>query len=215
MKKLFITLALAAATFVGANAQFFVGGGLAFEYGKATNIGGIKNADGADYGFEIAPIVGYNISDKFLVGLQFGVSVGKAEVGGLLNRYDFDEAVTTAFAAGSQKFLGWQVTPFARYNFAKVGNFTFSGQANIDLNGTKFDDSDVSTFGFGINIVPVVNYAFNDHWSIEGQLGFASIGYNFNKVDMGVAGAEDPTSHNFGFGINQGKTIEVAAVYTF
>jgi hypothetical protein len=214
MKKLFITLALAAATFVGANAQFFVGGGLAFEYGKGKNLNGFNtNADGAAYGFEIAPIVGYNISDKFLVGLQFGVSVGKAEVGGLLNRYDFDEAVTVAFAAGSQKFLGWQVTPFARYNFAKVGNFTFSGQANIDLNGTKFDDSDVSTFGFGINIVPVVNYAFNEHWSIEGQLGFASIGYNFNKIDAGSP--EDPTIHNFGFGVNQGKTIEVAAVYTF
>ena len=123
--------------------------------------------------------------------------------------------VTTAFAAGSQKFLGWQVTPFARYNFAKVGNFTFSGQANIDLNGTKFDDSDVSTFGFGINIVPVVNYAFNDHWSMEGIFGFASIGYNMTSRNHDAAGAEDETFHNFGLGINKSQAVAIAAVYTF
>ena len=215
MKKLILAVALAATTLVGANAQGFVlGGGLSFEYGKGKNLNGLNTAaDGASYGFEIAPVAAYVINDKFLAGAQVGISLGKSEIGGLLNRYGFGEAEAAAANVGSEKFLGWFVTPFVRYSFAKVGNLTFAGQLNLEVNGTKFDDADISTLGFGINIAPVVNYAINDHWSVEGVFGFASIGYNFNKIDGGTP--EDPTTHNFGFGLNQGKTVAVAAVYSF
>lgn len=216
MKKLILAVALAATTLVGANAQGFVlGGGLAFEYSKSNDIGGAKGADAADYGFEIAPILGYAVNDKIIIGAQVGVTIGKSELGGTLNRYGFQSAEAASFALGSSKYLGWLVTPFFRYNFIKIGNVTIAGQANLDISGADYDDSDVSVLTAGLNIVPIINYAFNEHWSIESALGFASIGYNFSKVDLNLPGAEDPTNHNFGFGLNQGKTISVAAIYSF
>ena len=202
MKKLFITLALAAATFVGANAQFIIGGQLGVDYSSDVNALGVKDDKTSNFGFEIAPIVGYNISDKWLVGAKLGFGIDKT-------KYEPAIGPTTEGTTTS-----WTIAPFARYNFAKVGDFTFGAQAMINVGGEYLEDV-YSDFNFGINIYPVVNYAFNDHWSMEGIFGFASIGYNMTSRNHDAAGAEDETFHNFGLGINKSQAVAIAAVYTF
>ena len=74
MKKLFITLALAAATFVGANAQFIIGGtiGGGVNFTKAS-YDGDDLASSTNGGFNIGVKLGYAINDNMEIGLKAGI----------------------------------------------------------------------------------------------------------------------------------------------
>ena len=231
MKKVLLTLALAAFTFA-ANAQFVVTGNIGFNtnggsvYGKmestATGFTTIESKVPQNINnlFTFSPSVGYMLNDEMQVGLCFDLSISYRKT---FSRGINNEAYTTphldaeAWTKVSQ--TNFTVAPYFRYYFMEAGNFNFFCQATVywQINGrphthnfaTKIDTDlpngiignpgvDTSYVGtyinpltydqlnkhtetsmaLGINIVPGVNYKFNDNFSADLYLDIVSVNFS-------------------------------------
>ena len=200
MKKLFITLAFVAAAFF-AQAQLFVGGSAGF-----TNT---KDHMGDDHGIDakkvttisVLPTVGYMFADNMGVGVDFGMNYTKKEPKGTQQDPNPADIKTTE----------WVVSPFFRYVFAEVDNFTFYGDLKADLKFGKIkqdghDDVKTSTVGFGV--VPGMSYSLTDNISMVASLNILRLGYTQTKYG-------DNKQKEFGFGVNENTPINLGFVYTF
>lgn len=273
MKKVLLTLALAAFTFA-ANAQFVVTGNIGFN----TNGGSvyIKTATGfttieskvpqnINNLFTFGPSVGYMLNDKMQVGLGFDLSISYRKT---FSRGINNEAYTTPHldAEAWTKVLqtNFTVAPYFRYYFMEAGNFNFFCQATVywQINGRPHkidtdlpngiignpgvDTSYVGTYinpptydqlnkhtetsmALGINIVPGVNYKFNDNFSADLYLDIVSVNFSHQwqnlEVTNTVAGVtinRTTRNNNFRFGadfdnlsINQILGFRLAFNYHF
>lgn len=114
MKKLLVVVAAALVSFA-ANAQFYAGGMVGLDIYSAN--------DDTTVSFNIAPELGYNVSEDLSVGLALGYGTSK----------NLD-----AFA----------VTPYVRYYFCDLGNARLFGDAyyswqQIKVAGYKNDSSNI------------------------------------------------------------------------
>ena len=197
MKKLFITLAFVAAAFF-AQAQLFVGGSAGFTSTKD------HMKDGAiDFKkvttITVLPTVGYMFTDNMGFGVDFGMSYTKKKPkDGESNTADI-------------KTTSYTFSPFFRYVFAEVENFSFYADAKLDMsfgkekqNGTP--NKDLQTFGFGV--VPGMSYSLTDNISMVASLNILRLGYTQTKVG-------DNKEKAFGFGVNENTPINLGFVYTF
>ena len=105
MRKIFMTLVALVMT-VAANAQVFVGG----------EVGFWRNYEDNHTSFTVAPQVGYNITNKWAIGLEFDYDY---------NYYD------------GLKVNGVGAAPFARYTAAKAGPVSFLLDAGFAINTYK------------------------------------------------------------------------------
>lgn len=181
MKKVFLTIALAAFAFA-ANAQLVVGGSLGFNtYSNSTNYTNVLGNTttevtvpgwwgGNDYiDLTVMPKVGYQLNDNMQVGLAFGINWSKEkDYSNYFAQYatidDFEGYVTT-----SGMSVG--LTPYFRYNLAEVGDFTLFCEAQLGLN-------------FGLN--PTVN---NYHTA------YSVGGINIDAVDEDQEGIESTSTN--------------------
>ena len=221
MKKLFITLALAAATFVGANAQFFVGGNVGFAL-QSENTGGTfsipgtnltNTGDFTDWSLFVNPRVGYSLDEKMSVGAYISLGYEQAK---LDNPAPIGEVKAGAFT--------WGVAPFFRYNVVSFGKFGIAAEAKLGVGGAVYNIKDVDAkpteFNFGIGVTPYLTYGLNDHWELETGLNFLTLGYSFSQLDYDVAGIDKEKSHLFGIGVNANNiatlgAITIGATYKF
>ncbi len=142
MKKVFLTIALAAFAFA-ANAQLIVGGNIGFNtFGgntNNTNVAGTTTTEWAMPGDDITninttsltllPKVGYQLNDNMQVGASFGITWSK----------EVDYSMYAAEYATIKDFEGWQSTsqmgiqiaPYFRYNLTEFGNFTLFCEAQL------------------------------------------------------------------------------------
>lgn len=193
MKKILLTLAVAAASVVAANAQFLIGGDLGFTYGSNEQ----KNAiDTTTIGFNINPKVGYELSDAMSVGAYLGFGYTKAE----------DDILNT-----ETKTTTWEVAPFLRYNCLSFGKFTVAAEATIGVWGRSIADAS-STIGFGVNVTPWLVYNLNEKWSLETGLNFLNLGWNYSSTDYDAAGVEDLKTNAFGIGVDANNIFNVGAI---
>lgn len=211
MKKVFLTLALAAFAFA-ANAQFVIGGNLGF---RTSNV---KNAyDGktiADkntvnkFGFDLRG--GYQINDKMQVGLMLGYDLNttKAQTPDPLD-------VEKEAGYGKTNSHMFNVTPYFRYNCFEFGSrFTFFAEARVNLGfGGGYAETSLGStttkvdmpkeFVLGIGVLPGVNYKVSDNVSFDLYLDFIGLGYNMHKYTQNDAttGNKDKvrTDSDFGF----------------
>lgn len=223
MKKLFITLALAAATFVGANAQFFVGGDLGFEL-QSNNTGSSfstpfgtlsnNNNDYTEWNLFVNPKLGYSLDEKMSVGAY--INLGYAHV-----KLDNELTTMTDVKAGA---FTWGVAPFFRYNIVSFGKFGIAAEAKLGVGGAVYNIKDVDAkpteFNFGIGVTPYLTYGLNDHWELETGLNFLTLGYSFSQLDYDVAGKDKEKSHLFGIGVDANNiatlgAITIGATYKF
>jgi hypothetical protein len=136
MKKVILMAAAAVMVAMGANAQgkVWVGGTLGFN----TIEEGPYKVNAVDF----APEVGYNITDKWGVGLGFGFS-----------------QVTVDNGQTEESVSSFGIAPFARYTFLKWkalsvfadGGFSFSSADAYVTENDFYPNTDVTTFGLFVN----------------------------------------------------------------
>lgn len=224
MKKVFLTLALAAFAFA-ANAQFVIGGNLGFNTTGYSNknVNGdayINPAQPKDLNFNIDLKAGYQLNDKMQLGLIFGIETGRS-------LYETPKATEINTVAYSQKdkHFGLDLMAYFRYNVCEFGHFTFFAEATagIETGNTKtvYKDDPINgnetfkntkDFAWGINVVPGMNYAFNDNFSMDLYLNFIGLGFNsYTRTGYIYPGEKtaSTTMNEFGFNFqSSGMTID-------
>jgi hypothetical protein len=172
MKKILMTLvAVAMATTM--NAQWYVGGTVGYNYTKD------KNTDVKSNTFVITPELGYNLNEKWAVGMKIGYAYNKV-----------DDAKSNEFV----------VNPYARYTFVKLDKVNFFVDGGFEYNYVKVEDD--SANGFGISFKPGVAVNLNEKVSFVahvGNFGWSSakaknaksvqsvdLGLNLTSVDFGL-----------------------------
>lgn len=141
MKKILMTLvAVAMATTM--NAQWYVGGTVGYNYTKD------KNTDVKSNTFVITPELGYNLNEKWAVGMKIGYAYNKV-----------DDAKSNEFV----------VNPYARYTFVKLDKVNFFVDGGFEYNYVKVEDD--SANGFGISFKPGVAVNLNEKISFVAHVG--------------------------------------------
>lgn len=181
MKKFFFALALLVMTAAGmAQAQWYIGGGIGFSTNNAKNANGLVENKGSQFTF--TPRVGYVINDRWLAGVKLGLTTG------------------TYGSWGNTKGTSFMAAPYARYNFALVGRFAFAAEASIEFStyGTA-EAPEVTGFGFGLHVAPVVAFDINEHWGLETTVNLFRFGYQYTSQKFGD---EKSSANSFGIGVD-------------
>ncbi len=155
------------------NAQWYVGGTVGYNYTKD------KNTDVKSNTFVITPELGYNLNEKWAVGMKIGYAYNKV-----------DDAKSNEFV----------VNPYARYTFVKLDKVNFFVDGGFEYNYVKVEDD--SANGFGISFKPGVAVNLNEKISFVahvGNFGWSSakaknaksvqsvdLGLNLTSVDFGL-----------------------------
>lgn len=177
MKKIFLTLMVMVAA-VAANAQVWVGGSLGFW----TN--GDAEGSQTKTTFNIAPEVGYDLSEDWSIALALGYASAKPEKGDATNTLS--------------------VTPYARYNVLKAGNFKLFLDGAVDI--ASIDNGDDSYSAWGVGVKPGVAYSLNEKFSLVAHMGF--LGYQ--DADDEISGVVQK-----GFGFNFSNNLSFGVYYAF
>lgn len=177
MKKIFLTLMVLVAS-VATNAQVWVGGSLGFW----TN----SDAEGSQTKttFNISPEVGYDLSEDWSIALALEYASAKPDEG---------DAATTL-----------SVSPYARYNLVKAGNFKLFLDGSVAIGSV--DNGDDSYSAWGVGIKPGVAYSLNEKFSLVAHMGF--LGYQ--DADDELTGIVDK-----GFGFNFSNNLSFGVYYAF
>jgi outer membrane protein len=200
MKKvLFSAVALLAFGFV--NAQEKSNGGFSkgdvFASG-AFSLSSEKTGEYKTNSFELAPKVGFFVTENIAIGGKLGYSTDKVSVSS-------DNATNTGLGLGA--FGRYYLTPASQFSlFAEFGlDYTsYDNEYTVDASGTPSPaDSKSKELGFGLGAG--MNYFVSSNFSIEA--GVAVLGYSSN--DNGGNGADKTNTFSFGgdwravtFGVN-------------
>lgn len=183
MKKIMMTLA-AVAVAATMNAQVYIGGNLGFSTSK-------DKTDPTDEqtvtGFTIQPEIGYQLDDKFGVGIVLGYTSAKTKHEGNIGGVAYSTDVkSSAFA----------IKPYLRYQCFTAGNFNVFVDGGLAFQ-TISRDNMKNEMDFGLFVSPGIAYNVNEKWSIVAHLNnMFTLGYHKDPV-ADVAGAPDaPTSFN-------------------
>lgn len=194
MKKVLLS-ALAILAFGLANAQEEKSTNGGFSKGDvfvsgAITFGSDKTGDYKENSFEIAPQVGYFLTENIAIGGKLGFSSYKEENNG----EDWSDESGFTFGA------------FGRYYFTPANQFSLFAQLGVDYSSLEDKLSNnykESELGFGLGAG--LNYFVSSNFSIEA--GVAVLGYSSN--DNGGDGADKTNTLSFGgdwravtFGVN-------------
>lgn len=182
MKKLFLTLVVALIS-VSAAAQVYVGG----------EVGYWRDYQDNKTSFTIAPEVGYNLSDKWAIGLSFGYA----------HNYTGDAAHFT----DGLKVNAVSVNPYARFTYAKFGPVNLFLDGGFDFDVAKVKDADDSYTAWNIGVKPGVAVNLTEKLSFVAHVGF--VGYQ--DADDEIADAYD---RGFGFKLS-GNNLKFGLYYNF
>lgn len=207
MKKIFLTIALVAMTF-SAKAQLFVGG----EIGLSTVGGSTKTTyngetmtakNGGNTTISIAPELGYQFSEKFLVGASLGVNPT------ITKTYTGENTVTKTTT------VGWSINPYARYRLAALGKFGVWAQGGLSIGGIKLDEN-TSTFAFNIGVLPVLSYSLNEHFTLLTRLNVFSLNFTTATQTTKFDGGNSKVNTNsFNIGASTNDVIGTLGGITF
>lgn len=189
MKRIYLSL-VAMLVAIAASAQVYVGG----------QVGLWRNTDDNHSKFSIAPEVGYNLSDKWAIGIGIGYA------------YNYvDGFKTNAFA----------VSPYARFTAAKLGPVSFLLDGGFDFSTVKFktkkmlgQEFDDSYNAWAIGIKPAVKVNLSKNIDFIASLGF--LGYR-DYDDTGVEGFDYSSVYGekgFGFSFS-GNDLSFGVIYNF
>lgn len=147
MKKVLTVIALAFAAMNMSAQNMYVGGGVRFESTSDETL------------FAIQPEVGYQLNDKFGIGLAVGFGTN---------------------GSGDSRYTEFVIQPYVRHQIVKVGgnvNFFLDYQLGYKNAGVK--DSKTNTFEIGA--APGLAWNVNPKLSVVTHLGF--VGYQSSKLD--------------------------------
>lgn len=191
MKKV-IFAAVAVFGFAFANAQDsngfakgdkFVTG--AFVFGSEND----KDSDVKTNGFEIAPQIGFFVSENIAIGAKVGYASMKEESSGV----------------DTEDMSGLTLGAFGRYYFTPANQFSLFANLGLDYSSMEDNLSNAKVNGIDAGLGAGLNYFVSSNFSIEA--GVAVLGFSSEKSD--ASGAKGTSGFSFGgdwravtFGVN-------------
>ena len=198
MKKIFITLTLAATTVLYTHAQeynWFTGATIGFEYKS-------QGSGSSNTSFEFSPKVGYYLSDKFGAGIMIT----------LANRSSSNDS---EWGSSKSNTFEWGFSPFMRYKLFSKGDFSILSEGGIGVHGTSQKDGP-KTFGFGIWAAPIITYRLSSRIDLEVSSGLARFDFS---IDSHNNGGYKSTETTFGFGVDSRdffkSPYQIGLIYKF
>lgn len=195
MKKVMLMVAFMVAA-VAASAQVYIGGSLGVSSTKEPYRDGGVESDAVTK-FRLNPEVGYNLDDKWAVGIGLGFDYGKQ---------------------GDVKNTGFEIAPYARWTFArwnKVSLFLEGGLSySFDKVKKEYEDDgetiskEEKTSYFKIGVKPGLRVDLTDHFALMTRLGW--LGYTCTMPD----GDDMNNGSSFGFDVS-GENISFGVLYNF
>lgn len=205
MKKILLTLALAAFAFT-ANAQFVIGGNVGFNhqgnYDKNYTGGVVPSTtytDNTNTAISIMPKIGYQLNDDMQIGAQLGWNYNYTR--------NYMGAKDSYRSTPKSAIV---IAPYFRYNLLKWKKFNVFAEATVNFtlgleskthtfaNGSEVAGSPVENndnfTSFGFAVVPGLNYAFSNSFSMDIYVNLASIYWSATSYDNGNS------EHEWGFG---------------
>lgn len=198
MKKslLFLTLFLCLTSSLFCQSNLFVGGsmGMGLSSHSTSSTGLTYNSN--NYTFEISPLVGYCINDKFSVGAFLGYNISGSS--------GTSSAVYLMSSSKSTSSIwGVSLNPFLRYNVFEYNNLSLIGQASmgIGFENEKYNSSGNAQLNFlNLGISPIISFKINDKISIETSV--AALGLTRSSYADGSG-----NTSNLNFSINTGLNL--------
>ena len=198
MKKVFLTIALAAFAFA-ANAQFVVGGNLGFntqntihKYDGTQRFFGAPGTFNRTTSFDIDLYGGYAFTEDIAAGLYFNFATNKltAQVPDYTANIDGSVAYDGKLI---RKFNSWGVGVWGEYKLFQVRKMDLLLHLNLGVYGGKQVDKDnVSNptvegwmdkvFGFNATLYPVMKYQITEHARATLGLNFMGLVFNTENV---------------------------------
>ncbi|MDR2907012.1 MAG: porin family protein [Bacteroidales bacterium] len=192
MKKIIFTLVLVSFGMMS-QAQIFVGGQLGFTSDKTKDVEKTSM-------LTIAPMVGYQLSDK----LAAGVRLNFTSVKGVQFKFmgSDDDLIIKAPLFGAELFAQYTFLSFGKFSvYADAGIGFGAGKGKVEFGDTKEDQSKVSIFG--INVVPVLAYNLSEKITLLANLNFLELGFmSTTEKDLTVDPETKTTTTHFGLGVN-------------
>lgn len=184
MKKFFLMIAVALVSLT-ASAQVYVGG----------EVGVWRNSDANHTSLTINPEVGYQLSDKWDLGIGIDYS------------HNYSKGL---------KVNAFGVDPYARWSFAKFGpvSLFLDMTAGVSTYKTKFRDNDASdaNTAWRVGVTPGVKVALAKNIDFVAHCGF--LGYR-DSDDAYEGGTLSPYGEDgFGFNVN-GNSLTFGINYRF
>ena len=232
MKKLLFTLAFVIVAIIG-QAQLFIGGSIGTKF-NGGNVDytitapnnyleeGVQYLNRSSY-FNIAPVIGYKMSDNVSFGLRLGYtnSTTKSCSDNFKENYDIKNTV-----------LHYGFAPFFRYTVFSFNNLkifadaelpvSFATQKNVvEGNNTTVEVKSPKQFNFGVIIVPGLMYELTEHLSFVSELGLLNLGFIHQRVKVTEEAAPETTlsyvqkNNEYGFGINNHVQATIGFIYIF
>lgn len=211
-----MTLALAAFALT-ANAQWVLGGNIGMNHDGAHDENYTAGGT-ASTSLTIMPKIGYQLNDNMQVGVSLGWNYG-------YNRtYTSPLGAKDTYTSNPTSVI--EITPFLRYNVYKGSKFTFFCEALAGISIHPETTTHVVVAGtdnsvnngdnwtrFGLNVIPGINYAFSEHFSMDlyvnllGLHAWLQNGDGWSRHDLGFnanAGAQSLNAqfNNFMLGFN-------------
>lgn len=158
MKKLFLSLIVAVCS-LAASAQAYVGG----------QVGLWRNTDANHTSFNLAPELGYKLSNQWDLGLSIGFA------------HDYNKGL---------KLNGFEVDPYVRYTVAKAGPVSFFIDGGFGFATAKAKKGDRKSDSYNmwqIGIKPGVKVSLSKKVDFIASMGF--LGYRDND-DVKVTGID-------------------------
>lgn len=215
-------LAVAAALFaLSANAQMWVGGALGFDYSPRSN------SHARTTTFTISPSVGYDLNEKWGLGLNLSLSLS-------------DHSNKTITAMGRTDSSGnthsYSVSPFVRFSFAKSGKATFfvDGAVSFGLfkshndyyreswisSTTTVDNQESTSDGYTLmaGLRPGVKFAVAEHLDLIAMTGFIGWQKNHSNADLHSANnntaSSSLTQEKWAINVDQ-TLVNLGLIYKF
>ena len=194
MKKLFLSLIVAVCS-LAASAQAYVGG----------QVGLWRNTDANHTSFNLAPELGYKLSNQWDLGLSIGFA------------HDYNKGL---------KLNGFEVDPYVRYTVAKAGPVSFFLDGGFGFATAKAKKGDRKSDSYNmwqIGIKPGVKVSLSKKVDFIASMGF--LGYRDND-DVKVTGIDaiddifedaSPSVYGekgFGFDFST-SNLKFGLIYTF
>ncbi|WP_347065984.1 outer membrane beta-barrel protein [Flavobacterium sp. WV_118_3] len=195
MKKIILTVA-AVFAFGFANAQEEAKGE-GFSKGDVFISGSVgikssKQGDDKSTGFEVAPKVGYFVTNNIAVGAKLGYESIKTE-----------NAIATTADENTFK-----VGVFGRYYTTPSSKFSLFGELGAEYWTGKDKIADVKENTFDIAFRPGISYFVSNNFALEATVG--KLGYNSAKLDVDGAEARNTFDLNVDF-----SSITFGVLYKF
>lgn len=198
MKKI-IMMAVMAVVALSANAQWWAGGTFALDFSNTSKANGDQNTTS----FEIAPEVGYNLSDKWAVALAlgFGTSNNSTIAGNWRNEVDLvgtQQSINAVKLGESSNYF--KIAPYVRYTVTNSTPVSFFVDGGF---GFKFFNHEGGN-QMNIGVRPGIAFNATKKLSLVATTGY--LGYLKNSEKAG-------DGSKFSLGIFNG--ISFAAYYNF